>query len=294
MGCVLFLTSLLRSSGLQSRDLVLVCKRIARWPAAKPILWAVVGSVDYACFAWATRFLDIAVVVVVFEMYPAGIMLLIGWLFRRDGRHRSVTVVTVLMVGVSMVGLVLANASQVADFGSVGAAFLWRSFIGVGLVAVAMVAAALSVYGLRWGADMGAELRPANRVVELYCVIVALLVVGLVGVLLSAVIGVVAGESMSSVSAAVAFGGGLVVNAVASITWRKAAVESNTVGVNAVGFAVPVLSLWWLHWIANAEVFRWGLLIGGAAAIVVANTVINFEPEIRASLGRSARCGRPL
>ena len=289
VGCLLFLVSRLRSSGLQRKSIALVGKRVFFWPANKPIVWALIGSLDYACFAWAIRFMDVSVAAVLFEMYPAGIMFVMAWLFRQEGRYRRVTVVTIALIALSMAGLVFASASQITDFGSLNSVFLWDSVVGVGLVALAIVAASLSVYGLRWGADLSGELSqvPGGKSADLYCVVIALFVVSLVSVFVNLVTGLAVGESMSSMAVLTAFGGGVCANAVASIVWRKSTLETTVVGINAIGFGVPVLSLLWLHWIANVEVARWDFLIIGTTAIVVANLLINFEAEVRLGSRRS-------
>ena len=46
-------------------------------------------------------------------------------------------------------------------------------------------------------------------------------------------------------------------------------------------YAMPVLSLLWLFFFADAEVARFDYLVIGAAAIITANLLINFEAEIR-------------
>ena len=109
-------------------------------------------------FSLSVKFLDIVVAAILFEMYPAGIMLFTAWLFRREVWYRRISVTTVFLISLSMVSLVFANVSQVARFSVVGAAFLWRSLIGVVLVVGAIVAVSLSVFGLRWGTDLSGEL----------------------------------------------------------------------------------------------------------------------------------------
>ena len=215
-------------------------------------------------------------------MYPAGIMFVIAWLFREDERYRRVTFATVGLIVLSMAGLVFANASQITDFGSLKPAFLWDSAVGVGLVGLGIVGGSLAVYGLRWGVDVSGELSegPGRKAVDLYCVVIALFVVSLVSVLVNLAAGLAMGERMSSVGVLTAFSGGLFANAVGSIAWRKSSLETTIIGINAIGFAVPVLSVFWLFWIGNVEVGRWDFLIIGTTAIVAANVLINFEAKI--------------
>ena len=282
-GCLVFLIVSFRGGHLRVEDVVLVGKRLFVWPANAPIIWAVAGSLDYALFAWSVKFIDITVAAILFEMYPVGIILFASWLFRGEMRYRRVTVTTAFLISLSMVGLVFANVSQVSGFGVVGPAFLWRSLIGVALVAAAIVAVSLSVFGLRWGADLSAELSrgPEVRSLELYCVVIALLAVSLFSIPVSLGVGLAAGESISSDALVIGVAGGVLANAVASIAWRKSVLMTDNLGINAIGFAIPVMSLLWLYLIADACVARWDYLVIGAAAIVTANLLINFEGEIR-------------
>ena len=283
VACLLFLIIFFRSGHLRGEDVVLIGRRLFVWPASAPMIWAVVGSLDYALFAWSTGFIDITVAAILFEMYPVGIILFASWLFRGGTRFRRITVTTVFLISLSMVGLVFANVSQVAGFGVVGAAFLWRSLVGAALVAAAIVAVSLSVFGLRWGADLSRELSrgPEARSLELYCVVIALFVVSLVSVPVSLGVGLAAGESVTSDALLIAVAGGVLANAVASIAWRKSVLTTDNLGINAIGFAIPVMSLLWLYWIVDIDVARWDYLIIGAAAIITANLLINFEGEIR-------------
>ncbi len=67
----------------------------------------------------------------------------------------------------------------------------------------------------------------------------------------------------------------------ASISWRNANIITSNLGINAIGYSTPALTLLWLFLFWNIEVERPGLLIIGTAAIVTANLLINFEAEIR-------------
>ena len=282
-GCLLFLMTFSRGVPLRAADVLLIGKRVLVWPANGPIIWAIVGSLDYALFAWSIKFIEISVAAILFEMYPVGIILLASWLFKGETRYRRITPTTALLVLFSVGGLVFANASQVAGFGVLDLSFLWRSLIGVTLVVAAIVAVALSVFGLRWGADLSEELSRGSdpRALELYCVVIALFVVSLVSIPVSLVSGFVAGERMTSGAVLTAVVGGAFANAVASVAWRKSVLTADNLGINAIGFAIPVLSLLWLYWIANADVARWDYLIIGATAIITGNLLINFEAEIR-------------
>ena len=67
---------------------------------------------------------------------------------------------------------------------------------------------------------------------------------------------------------------------------RKANLTTTNLGINAIAYGAPVLSLLWLYWIANTQVARWDYLILGAAVIIAANLLISFESEVRTKKNR--------
>ena len=69
--------------------------------------------------------------------------------------------------------------------------------------------------------------------------------------------------------------------AFAWIAWRKANITTDNLGINALGFVTPIMSLFWLFWIAQARVARWDYLVIGTAAVITANLLISFDAEIR-------------
>ena len=74
-----------------------------------------------------------------------------------------------------------------------------------------------------------------------------------------------------------------------SIAWRKANIYTTNLGINALAYATPVLSLIWLFSLGQANVTRVDYLVIGAAAIITANLLINFEAEIRYVRGKADR-----
>ena len=283
VGCVLFL--LVSFRGVRA-DFVVIRDRLVRWPACGFLLLACGGSLDYALFAWSLRFIDIMVAVILFEVSPVGTILCASWAFRGGGRYRRLGGFLLFLLSLCVAGVVFANLSQVPGLEAVGVRFLWNSALGAGLVMGAVFAVALSVFGVRWGVDLSRALsvgRPAVSV-ELACGVMALLVVSLVSVPVSAGIGLAAGETLFPSGFLMALAGGVFANALASIAWRKSVLSTDNLGVNAIGFGAPVLSLLWLYWFAHTDVVRWHYLLLGAGAILSSNLLITFEDQLRDKL----------
>ena len=63
--------------------------------------------------------------------------------------------------------------------------------------------------------------------------------------------------------------------------WRKANMADDDISFNALGYAIPILSLLFLFFFERADITRVDYLILGATAIIVANLLIDFEAEVR-------------
>ena len=73
-----------------------------------------------------------------------------------------------------------------------------------------------------------------------------------------------------------------IVSALGNIAFRYANLEATNLGVNAMQYLRPVLSLVWLAVFATITVYRTDFLWVGAAAVIAANALINFRSEDRA------------
>ena len=286
VGCLLFLIASARmpSSQMRIRDILRIQKHIIAWPHNKLIIIATVGSLDYGLFALSTRFIQIPVSTILFEMYPVGIILAASWLFRSTGRYQGLTPGTAPPIILSLAGLVFANTSQLPGFSALTPGFLWTSLTGITLVALAIISASLSVCGLRWAADLSTKLpgKPNPRGLELEYAVIAFLVVSLISIPISLGAGLTLGESINSGAALAWIIGGAAANAAAAIVWRKAILITDNLGINAVGFITPVLSILWLYWVAHANVARWDYLLIGATAIITANLWIKLQASRKA------------
>ena len=67
------------------------------------------------------------------------------------------------------------------------------------------------------------------------------------------------------------YAGGLFVNSIANIAWRKAVLETSNLGINALGYTTPLISLGWLFLLSEAEIARIDCLLAGAILIVAAS-----------------------
>ena len=283
IACVLFLLIFHHSTLFNSNTLLMVRHRVFVWPDNRLLVLAGVAALDYAFFALSLKFIDVAVAAILFETWPVFIILLAAWLFRGEGRFRKIGFGTVGLICLSLAGFVFAVASQGAGFSSLDLGLFWRAVFGVALVVVGTVLAALPAFGWRWSADLSNDLsgESGGGSLDLFCLVVSLLVANCFSIGACLSIGLVGGERISVDAVVVAIIGGIYAHGVATIALRKANFTTDNLGINALAFATPVLSLVWLFSLSQVDVARFDYLVIGAAAIITANLLINFEAEIR-------------
>ena len=291
-GCGVFLLVFYRRILFSAANLRVVCRGLFCWPDNRLMLITLVGTGDLFCFSLAVRFLDIAVVAVLYELYPVVIIFLASRVFQGDGVYRRFSLWTKGFVGLSIAGFLLAVVSQedgFVDFLSHGT--VWKTALGVLLALGSVVGTGVSVLGWRWGWDVGGNLSGGAGVNSgvLCGMVVCLVFTSLVSCLVSGVLGLGLGESVDWKLVVFGLLTGLFVVAVGPIFYRKGNLLGRNVGINALGYLVPALSVMWLYWFGGVGVARWDYLVGGMALIVGANLMINFELAVRRTARRVFR-----
>ena len=287
LGCLSFLSfgnlPLLRNLEVWK----LLWRRMFSWA----MLFVIFGSFQFALFTWSTRFIDISVAAVLLETWPILLILLTGRLFRSERRFDGTSSNVFGFVIAGLLGFVFVTVSHSAGpevFSGFGGVSLIGLAAGVLLAVSAAGAGALeAAFNLRWGVDSSRELVSSAggdrdyQSLDLFFVVLALAVASAVSFPIHVVVGLVGGEMITGRGLAIAVLGGGFVQALSSIVYRMAALKTSNLGINALGYAIPVLSLIWLAISSRISVARVDYLVIGAAAIIVANLLINFEAEIR-------------
>lgn len=284
IGCLFFLP--IGNSALLRNRIVwqLIWRRMFGWA----MLFVIIGSFQFALFTYSTRFIDIAIAAVLLETWPIFLIVFTGRLFKKENRFRATSATTFLLVALGFVGFILVVASQTENPGEL---LLLDSgpVFALGIV-LAMLAAAASVveaaFNFRWGVNLGRELSTEAGLTEgshldLFCVIVAFTIASVVSTPIHIAGGLIGGEAITGKDLAIAVVGGGVVQAIASILYRTAILNTNNLGINALGYTVPIFSLLWLAIFSRISVARADYLVIGAAAIVAANVLIYFESNVQ-------------
>lgn len=255
------------------------------------MLLMIVNNFEFAVYAWSARFVDIALSAVLFETWPILLVLLTVWLYRTDIRRHiryqslNISLLTLMVVG--FVGFVFVVLSQEGTLLGLGGIHLTNLIIGVVLAVIASGVTSLSAFGFRWGTDLsrdiqssGLSLKDPNSL-DLFGAVVGSIMANLIVIPLNFAVGFSFGERLPLHIIVIAVAAGAVSHGVATLCWRKSNLMTSNLGVNAIAYGTPILSLVWLFYFSQADVLRVDYLIIGTAAVLTANLLINVEAEMR-------------
>ena len=287
IGYALFVVAFYQPILRDRNVLTLIVRHSLKWS----MLFIVINYFEFAFFAWSTQFINIAVTVILFETWPIFTIFLMARLLNQERFYRTISVGTILSIVVSFAGFLFVVASQ---FG--GSAFFSGTFdisalklaIGVALAAAAAVSGSFTAFAFKWGIDLRNALPKATTdkynpdSLDLFCVVVANTIGSFIAAPTNALIGFANRESLSFDSLIISvLVSGFIVHTFANTIWRLANIKTDNLGINAMAYGVPVLSLLWLTLFSYVGDVRVDFIVIGAAAIISANIFINFEAEIR-------------
>ena len=303
-GCLVYLV--VAHPGLMLNGEVLGAAARRLWCVS--MLGSVGNALTFTFFSLSTRFVDPAVSTVLVETWPVMFILLMLMRFEGRRRYRGNACRVVPLVVLALSGFALVVLSQGGGFGLEGRdGWSFDLVWGVCLGVVAGVAGGVGLfYTFSWGEALAGELPPGVAgnhgavSVALFCNLlgfgVGYLGGGLVNLLVgltpvNAVFGLPLGETLGVTRAvfpggtvsvvvpvvALAALGGFLFNSGSSILVRASNLVTDNLGVNALVYLGPVLSILWLALFLGVGVFRVDCLLAGVAAIVVANLLVHLE-----------------
>ena len=271
-GCALALLAFYRSLVLAPA----VRRQFIRSLPSRMLVWGCFTNFGYALFAWSTRYIEVSVTAVLYELWPILTIFIMARLFQESGYRRNLQSITPFLL-LALVGAVLTVSAQTG-----GLHFKGESpgdlAIGVPLALLAALAASLGVLSFRWGQDLASEL-PAEvrseyrgnvQSLTLAGSLIGLTVVNLFGTALNAAAGLALRENPSLDVLLTGFIGGLGPSTVATILFRVANLKTQNLGVNALSYLTPALALAWLEAFSEIQVARIDYLVVGVSAIVAA------------------------
>lgn len=247
------------------------------------------GVFTFPLFVLASRYIDIVAVVILYEIWPLFMVLMAGRLFRNEGRYNKFSLELVLMFGIAFVGLILITISQtpVGEY-----LFDEPDSIVIGTI-LALLAAVINALGpafdLRHGVTIHQRIlkTTGHHAGELNTTLLSLLFRRSVASIITLLLALLLGESLSTDLLIAGALTGILVVGVANIGMTQANLLTTHLGVNAISYILPVLSiLWlygfaWLDWLPYPNILQPQYLVLGATAVIIANVLVNFEASIR-------------
>ena len=285
-GYLLLLLVVYRSLLLNKQIITKIRHHIFRWS----MLFLIINNFQLATFSLSARFVDISITAILFETWPVFLILLMGWLFVKEKRYWGNTFPMIPFLLLAFVGVVFVTLSQTRGFDGISKIVLSTAFIGIILALTAAVMSGFAAFGFKWGTDLAEGISAASITTKhdldslsLFSVVVANLVSNFVSIPLNAAFSVMSAETVviDWTMIASALVGGMLIHTLGDIGWRKSNLITSNLGVNALGYLIPIGSLTFLWIFSYIGVARVGFLIIGTAAIITANLLINFEAEVR-------------
>ena len=280
VGCLLALLALYRPILLDPQVISTVARNAFSWA----LFGATINSLEYALFAWSVQFIAIPVAAVLLELWPIGFILLTARLLRSENLHRKNIHSIFPFLVIAFIGVGFVVASQAEGYSLDGMLFS-SPFIGVFLALLSAVAGSLGAFTLLWGRDLARKLptsaisNRSNTSLIFFGAVLGYAISNIFGAILNAGIGFSLRETIGLEVLTISIVGGLLIRASASVLLRISNLTTNNLGVNALGYTIPIVSLFWLAIFSQIDVPNVAYLVIGTAAIVAANLLINFEAE---------------
>ena len=262
---------------------------LRRLPTRDGVL-AMLNGFNLTFFVGATLFLDTALVTVITGGW---LILFVAYRKQHDPRYQRMTGQHWLLLSIAMAGVALVTFSQAGGITTEGG---WRLLWGVLLAAASAVCGSWISFRFRLGIELYHDRYSMSDISdtrrdELACVLAVSIVTSVASILSGLLIGLtvfpgdtgpgthLGGFVSTPVVWLIAIG---IVSALGNIAFRYANLEATNLGVNAMQYLRPVLSLVWLAVFATITVYRTDFLWVGAAAVIAVNALINFRSEDRA------------
>ena len=249
VGFALFLAIVYRNLFFSKEVWNTIWIRAKRWE----LLAVVIAYFDIALFALSVRFVDVAVATIVAEVSPLFLIIIMWFSYRKTTTYQKVTPKLLFLVLVGLAGFTFVVFSEVGKV-----SLLLENLanelllLGIALALLSALIASFNGFSFKWGTDLKCHLPEKVRdnnndaSIDLFGVVVAGLIANLAIIPFSLILGVSVGETISANVLLFSIIGGALTYPLAGIAWRKANLITHNLGINAIGYIRPVLSIAWL------------------------------------------------
>ena len=243
-------------------------------------------TAGYVLFAFSLKYVDEAVAAVLMQTASIFTVILLARLFKKERRYTELTTQKWLLFAIAFVGVgfVIASQSSTID-NAIGELFTYSAIGGIVLVLLAaFVSAAELPANQLWGSYVSHRVKDKEN--ESFYSIVAYSIGKVISAPVFVAVGLSSGENIQSIGgvgvlSVIVYG--LFGLGVGSIFLRISHAKTNNLGINALRYLIPAVSLIWLEFASLIDIPRVDWLIIGVIAIIVANLLLNFKAEIRSA-----------
>ena len=139
---------------------------------------------------------------------------------------------------------------------------------------------------------MSGDGKQRNVRLELFGVVVGLAACNLAVLPINAALALARSEPSSLDAMTSGALGGLFVGAVVAVGWRMANLTTSDLGINAMNYIIPALSIGWLFAFSRVEDVHVALLLGGIGVIIAANAGVCLADTREKSIIAEVEAGR--
>ena len=248
------------------------------------IYLATIGQFGYVLYAYSLRYIDEAIGAVLIETSYIFLVILTIQFFKKENRYTKFTTQKWILFVLAFIGVgfvILSQSSTIND--ALNRLFTFAGFGGIGLV---LISAVLSGQMLPlcqlWGVAISKNLNDKDN--EIFYTIVAGTCTRIIAIPIFTIIGLFSHEHIQSISTtgivcAILYG--IFGHGIASIFFRIAISKTNNLGINALCYLTPAISLLWLGIASKINVPRIDWLLIGTAIIIISNLLININKRAK-------------
>ena len=247
------------------------------------LCWTV-SQLEYALFAWSAGFIAVSVTTVIYQIWPVLLVAFTGWLFRHEARYRKVGLVAYTSFILAVFGVTVVVMSQSGTWDAIiGDDGLFPTLdlkfaLGILLALGAAGLSAMSAVGFKWATDFAKELPdiPSHSKTsrEVFGISVGLVFASFASAPFWALIGFSRNETTEPTVLTMSLILIPLVDAIATISWRRGNLITDWLGINVIFYFTPLLSLSVLLWFGQVGDVNLLLLFIGAVIIVIANMFV--------------------
>ncbi len=233
-------------------------------------------------FALSLSHINVALASILLSTWPFFMVIITTFLFKKDNRYQKIAMEKWLLFALAFIGVGFVVVSQSETFGALARdLFNQSAIIGIAFALIAALSSAASAsFSLKLGSDASKE-SGGGKSDELFFSTALLVVAWVLSCVTFIILGLLSGESVSDINLIPAGFYGFFGIGLGAILWRLANIKTDNLGINAIGYSIPVLGLIWLALAGLLDVSHFDWLIIGTTAIIIANLLLNFKTNIR-------------